>query len=198
MGKLFDKFNGKTYRNESAVTDHFVIPLFTEFLGYDVEELLPEERYPAKDLFKGVTKYESASKELSEKPDFIICIDGNVNSPKFLLDTKSPTEKIDNHLGQLQSYANAVGVNTLVITNGSKLKVFNVNELIFEADSVENLDLRLDTLKKIISRDVQKTKTTLEILKDIDLNESLNKSSKEIIDELKKKNKLYFLIFINT
>ena len=190
MGKIFDKFNNKTYRNEAAVTNNFVIPLFTEFLGYKVEELLPEERYPARDFYKGVKKYEEASKQLSVKPDFVICIDVNINAPKFLLDTKSPKENIDNHLGQLKSYAHCVGVNIIVITNGTSLKIFDVNDIIFEAETIEELDLKFEELQKILSRDVQISKSTVEIIKNIDFSKSLNKNTKQVVEETKQKRKV--------
>ncbi|MFH0924407.1 MAG: hypothetical protein V1872_02040 [bacterium] len=192
MEKIYDQFNNIEYRNEADVSLNFVIPLLTQYLSYHSDEILPEVRFPVKDIIRGVTRNKKASKKLNVKPDYIICIDGNTDAVKFILDSKGPKEDIDNddHLGQLKSYAVAVGVNILVITNGTNLKIYDVNNLIFESKGIEDLDLKFTEFEKLLSRESQSLKDHFELLRNVDLDKTLGKSSKKKIEEVKKKRKV--------
>lgn len=191
MGNLLDKFSEFRYSNEAEVSQDMIIILLTEFLGYDRKEIIPEKNYPAKKFYSGVKEI-NGSKQLSHKPDYVICLDGNFGNTKFIIDSKGPSEDIDRHLPQLRSYALSVGVNLLIITNGNELKIFDVNEPIFVANSINEIDYKFDELFKILGRHNQATKSLKEILISIDEKISLNKSDEDYYDEelTHKKNEL--------
>jgi len=195
MGRIFSQFSDLNYRNEAEVSQNFVIPFFTQFLRYQLPEIIPERKYPVNDLYRGIKKF-GTTKELTYKPDYVICIDGNVNGPKFLIDSKGPNEKLDEHLDQLRSYAAGVHVNLLVITNGVGFRVYDVNELIFKADTIEDLDLKFNIVGQMLSREIQATRTLVEIIKKIDFDTALDKTSKQAISRKQKQIKLEISDFV--
>ncbi len=136
MGKLLDQFAGLKFNNEAEVSQDFILPLLQNYLGYSLNEIKPEEHYPARDLHSGVNTEKGGSKGLTHRPDFVICLDGNIDEPRFIIDSKAPSENINDHFGQLRSYANSVGRNFLMMTNGTEIKVFDVNVLLFYSDSI--------------------------------------------------------------
>ncbi len=50
MGSLFDRFSTNVYENEADVVLRFLMPLLTEFLGYQANEILPERNMPVLSL----------------------------------------------------------------------------------------------------------------------------------------------------
>ena len=187
MGKIFDHFEYINYENEADVNHKFVIPFLTEFLGLSLEkDIYPERNYPAKDLFYGIKSFSSKSLPSSQRPDFVICID-DISNPKFVLESKAPTENLEQHLNQMKSYALGVGVNLLVITNGKNFRIYNVNDIIFQANDISELDIRFDCIEKILSKKILESNSTTRILQRIDLPKSLGLSAEQIADEEKKK-----------
>lgn len=189
MGKLFDRFSKQSYRNEADVSQNFVIPLLTEFLGYSLEEIIPEEKYPAKDVHSGVFK-KGDTKGLTNKPDYVICINRKIEDPKFILDSKNSSEKIDDHLPQLKSYSVSVGSNLIVMTNGFALKIYDVNQLLFESITIADLDIRLEQLILIIGRTNQASKNLKEIIRSIDDRLALGLTPGDLVNQELEKRKV--------
>ncbi|GEM_PF-2030615 len=187
MGKLFDAFGALTFANEAEVSKNFVQPLLKDFLGYEPCEVLPEMIYPARDIYSGVNFNKNGSKGLIHRPDFVVCLDGDIEQPKFIIDSKGPHEKIDSHLGQLRSYALSVGVNFLMMTNGIELKVYDVNVLLFHSNDITSLQIGLDSLFSILGKDNHSIKSALEILKESKQNELLLNSNGNLNSELQRK-----------
>jgi hypothetical protein len=166
MGKLFDDFGSLTFHNESEVSQNFILPLLQDYLEYDSKEILPERYYAARDVYSGVKFSEGGSKSINHRPDFVVCQDGDIGQPKFIIDSKGPDEGIDDHLGQLRSYAISVGKNFLMMTNGKELKVYDVNTLLFYSDDMADLQNKLQYLIELLSRDNQVQKSDIHILKE--------------------------------
>ena len=186
MGKIFDYFESVNYENEADVNHRFVIPLLTKFLCYSLEDIFPERNYPAKDLYYGRKSTSSEKLPTSQRPDFVVCID-DISNPKFVLESKAPGEDLEKHLKQMKSYAIGVGINFIVITNGKSLRIYDVNEKIFEANDIAELDIRFDYVEKILSKEVHLRSTSSHILQGIDLDKSLGISVEQIADEEKRK-----------
>lgn len=182
MGRLFDEFGALTFQNEAAVSQNFILPLLQRYLGYRSEEIIPEVHYPAKDIFSGVHFAGGGSKGLVHRPDYVVCLNGNPDEARFVIDSKGPGEKIDDHLGQLHSYALSVGKNLLMMTNGKEVKVYNVNEILFYSQDIADLQIRIDELVAILGRSSQSSKSTLEILKDINFERAISESDQERLD----------------
>ncbi|WP_416867741.1 MAG: NACHT domain-containing protein [Imperialibacter sp.] len=168
MGQFYDKFHRIKYANEAEVSKNFIIPLLQDYLGYMPHEILPEKHFPAKDLYSGVSFKRKGTKELTHRPDFVVCLNGDANCAKFIIDSKSPDEDLERHIGQLKSYSNSVSQNFLLITNGTELKVFDANELIFHARDVEELQIKLHHLSSLLSRERQQSLSPIQILKEFD------------------------------
>lgn len=183
MGTVFEKFGSNKYDNEAAVNQNFVLPLLTDLLGYSRNEVIPEKNYPAFDIpLNRRKKIRSDKLPEKQKPDFVICLE-NLQKPKFVLESKASKEDLKKHKPQSVSYVIGVKVNIIVVTNGIELQIFDVNNLIFEAKSIEELDLKFDILKQILSRDSQVSYTPMEIIQRIDLEQSLSKTTEQEIDE---------------
>ena len=179
MGKIFTFFGNLTVNNEASVSQNFVIPLLTRFLGYRRDEIIPEKYFPAFDFYSGVKKIGN-SKSLKQKPDYVICLNGDFDQSKFVFDSKKPNENLDSHLDQLKSYALGARTNLLVISNGSALKIYDVNNLIFVAQNIDDLDIKFRQLESILSRKSQASKNLVEIIQNIDLSQSLLNYSKSL------------------
>jgi len=173
MGKLYDLFKTITFANEAEVSQNFILPLLKRFLGYVNREIVPEKYYPTRNIFSGVNFAGGGSKGLTHRPDYVICIDGDYEKVRFIIDSKGPNENIQNHLGQLRSYATSVGQNFLMITNGHELMVYDVNALIFHSTGIEDLQLKLDELKTLIGRENQISKSSVEILKEFNFDKAV-------------------------
>jgi hypothetical protein len=188
MGRLYEEFGSQTFRNEAEVNQNFILPLLVNFLGYDSSEIVPEKYYPAKDIYSGVIFKEAGSKSLNHRPDFVICLNGDTNEPRFIIDSKGPNEDIDSHFGQLRSYAISVNMNLLMMTNGKELKVYDVNTLLFYSKDIGDLQTKIPLLEKLLGRAIQAQKNIAEIIKDFDLESALDISSETKIDqEIKRK-----------
>ena len=144
MGKIFEQFHSLENENEADVSQNFVIPLLTKYLGFSLEDIKPERYFPAKDIFYGRKKL-CSTKDLpeSQRPDYVVCIKDILN-PRFIVDSKAPNESLEKHLPQLKSYSIGVGVNILVITNGVGFRIYDVNNLMFKANNIEELDLKFN------------------------------------------------------
>lgn len=186
MGVIFEQFNSLKNENEADVSQNFVIPLLTGYLGFSLEDIKPERDFPARDIFYGRKKISSKDLPESQRPDYVICIN-DISNPKFVFESKAPNENLEKHLKQLQSYALGVGVNFLVITNGVSLRIYDVNNLILMVNNIEELDLNFDIIKRILCKEVQAGSSPIEIIKDIDLDKALGKTSKQLIEEEKRK-----------
>lgn len=190
MGKLFDQFHKYIFSNEAEVSQNFILPLLQNYLGYKLSEIIPEKHFPARKLYSGVNFAQGGSKGLMNRPDFVICIDGDPAHARFIIDSKAPKEILDEHLGQLQSYANSVGRNFLMITNGCELKVYDVNNLIFYSENLEDLQIKLEELIKLLGKKNQLLKSPIEIIQEIDLEKSVSKSDQNKIDQAVQKRRI--------
>lgn len=184
MGKLYEQFKNCSFNNEAEVSQKFIIPLLQSYLGYTIEEIIPEKYFPAHTLYSGVNFAANGSKGLKHRPDFVICIDGDHGKVRFIIDSKSPNEQLAEHLGQLRSYANSVGRNFLMITNGSEIMVYDVNNLIFHSKGIKDLQIKLDELIKLLGKRNQQIKSPIEILQAIDLEKSVSQSDSKRIDRI--------------
>lgn len=177
MGKLYDDFANLSFRNEAEVSQNFLLPLLQGYLGYDLREIVPEMYFPAKDLYSGVNYSPGGSKGLKHKPDYVICINGDTSMARFIIDSKAPTESIDDNLGQLRSYANSVGKNFVMMTNGKELKVFDVNNLIFHTTDIAELQIKIEHLVTILGKNNQTLKSEIEILREFDYENAISNNS---------------------
>ncbi|WP_316826026.1 NACHT domain-containing protein [Pedobacter miscanthi] len=168
MGRLYDRFNAIKYENEAEVSQNFIIPLLTEFLGWGLMEVLPEKHYPARDLFSGVKFAQGQSKRLTHRPDFVVCLEGKPEQVRFIIDSKGPGEEIDTHVGQLKSYSNSVGRNFIMITNGKEIKVFSANDLLFYAKDIAALQMFISHLEDLLSRKNQLSYSPIELIQRYD------------------------------
>jgi hypothetical protein len=195
MGKLFNDFGTLVFRNESEVSQNFILPLLQKYLGYGLREIVPEKIYPARGLFSGVNFNESGSKGLAHKPDFVVCLDGDTDHPKFIIDSKGPKENIDDHHGQLRSYASSVGRNFLMITNGREVKVYDVNNLIFHSVDVADLQIRINQLIALLGRHNQALKSDIELIKEFDFKQAVSVGSGSAIDKEMQRTKVLLADF---
>jgi NACHT domain/Type I restriction enzyme R protein N terminus (HSDR_N) len=149
MGKAFERFGALRFENEQEVNQNFLIPLLTEFLGYALEEILPE--YNFRTVQFQVNRRNSITIEnLLARPDYVLTLDGD--QYVCVCECKAPDQTLDEHLGQLVAYCSAVGTNLLLITNGSDLRVYDAHALIFQARDIGQLDLQFKQLDILISR----------------------------------------------
>ncbi|RKO69754.1 NACHT domain-containing protein [Sphingobacterium puteale] len=197
MGKFLEQFKGMVYSNEAEVSQNFIIPLLTQYLGYSITEIIPEKNFPAQDIFSGVRFSERGSKGLIHRPDFIICIDGDLSKSRFIIDSKGPGQSLEDHIGQLKSYATSVGKNFLMITNGKVLLVYDVNTLIFRAEGIEELQLKLDVLNDLLGRKNQLFKSQIEILREFNFNEAVSQNLVEKFGNEKLRKELQISDFKN-
>jgi hypothetical protein len=196
MGKLFDDFNDLKFHNEAEVSQNFILPILQKYLGYDFNEVIPEHQYPAKDIYSGVSFRKGASKSLNHRPDYIVCINGDLKNPKFIIDSKSPKEGVDDHLGQLRSYALSTGQNLLMMTNGKDLKVYDVNNLLFHSVNIEDLQIKIDSLIGLLGRTNQLLKSPIDIIKDFDYRYATSVAGFSTLDEEVKRKKIILADFM--
>ncbi len=187
MGRIYNQFHCIRIENEADVNQNFVIPLLTKYLGYSLEDIKPERDYPARDIFFGRRKTDPKDSFRSQRPDYVVCI-GDVSNPRFVVESKAPNEDLETYLPQMKSYAIGVGVNFLIITNGISLRIYDVNQLLFEAKSIDELDLRFGEVKKILHRDIQCSCSFPEIMQNIDIDSG--KSPEQIIEGEKQKRQI--------
>lgn len=166
MGQIFDRFGKLAHRNEAEVSQNFLLPLLTDFLGYETAEILPERTYPARDLYSGVTLLKGKSKGLSHRPDYIVILGSDIENVRFIVDSKEPHEDCDAHIGQIVSYANSVGCNLLVITNGREFCINDANNVLLKTTSVEDLDIRFEAVRAILSKESHLNRSIKEIYAD--------------------------------
>ncbi len=152
MGTLFDRFSTNVYENEADVVARFLVPLLTEFLGYQANEILPERNMPALSLPLN-RRSSGSTRDLSARPDIVLTVD-NGTTYAGACDAKHPDEELNQHLDQLRAYANALETtNLLLITNGSATYLFHGNVRLIQSESIEQLDLQFDRLAHIFSRE---------------------------------------------
>jgi hypothetical protein len=167
MGRLFDQFGSLRFSNEAEVSQNFVIPLFIEFLGYNGTEILPEHRVPAFDIPQNRNRAVSSEKlPLSAKPDFVIAID---SEHKLVCDSKAPNEDLNKYIEQLKAYCIGLGLNLLIVTNGTEFRVYDANRLVFQALNIGEVDQKFDELAKLLSRQNVVAYSDIERLQLIDI-----------------------------
>lgn len=105
MGKIYDYFNTATYANEAEVSLKFTVPLLTEFLGFSKDEVIPEHAFPSRQIFYGHRTFLSKSFPKYQRPDYVICLNGDLEKACFVVDSKGTDEDLDEYLGQLTSYS---------------------------------------------------------------------------------------------
>lgn len=182
MGRLLDEFGGLTFQSEAEVSQNFILPLLQKYLGYSLDEIIPERNFPVRELHSGVNVIPGGTKSLNHRPDFVICINGDSDQPRFIIDSKGPRERVGDHLGQIVSYSVSVGTNLLVITNGKELRVYDVNNLLFQAKDLEALQLRFDSLLILLSRESQMKRSLTEIIAGYDYKVAIEELDQEEID----------------
>lgn len=193
MGKIHDRFGTIIYKNEAEVNLKFITPLLNEFLGFSLDEIIPEQYFPVFGVPLGVETHDSKLLNKKVRPDFVVCINDESN-PKIVVESKAPTEDLDKHTPQAMSYASGVRVNIIVITNGVALKIFDANTLIYQTNSIEELDIKFEELRKILSRDIHISSSVMEIIQSIDTDVTLANHDKS--DEIFR-NKLLISDFTN-
>lgn len=168
MGKIYDYFNSVTYANEAEVSLKFTVPFLTEFLGFSKDEIIPEHDFPSRELFYGLRSFPSKDFPKSQRPDYVICLDGDIEKACFVVDSKDSSEKLDEHLEQLLSYSLGAKVNFLVITNGKALNIFYGQEEVLALSGLEEIDIFFSSIQQLLSKDTHTKKTPIEIIKDYD------------------------------
>jgi len=152
MGRIFERFRNVRFYNEAEVSQNFVIPPLTEFLGYDESEILPEHLQPAVEIPRNRKKTLSGD-DAKIKPDYMVAIDGDHDQIGFSFESKAPTESLDDYLNQLLAYSISVG-NLVAATNGCEFRVYDARELVFKAVDIPSLDLQFSELRKLLHKEV--------------------------------------------
>lgn len=183
MGRIYDCFSNLVYENEADVSLKFTIPLLTSFLGFLKTDIIPEHDYPARDLFYGRRKLSTKDLPESQRPDFVVCL-GSLDKACYVVDSKAPTENLDNHLDQLKSYSLGAKVNFLVITNGTALRIYYGQEEILNLTDLMQLDIFFPIVLKLLSKEVHLKNTPLQIIQALDLQE-INKTKKDLTNTSK-------------
>lgn len=183
MGKIFEHFNSLKDKIEADVEQNFVMPLLTQYLGYSLADIKPKQYFSTKHIFVGHKEVDLEGFPEGLRPDFVVCIN---DIPKFIIETKKPDENLDKHLPQMKSYL-LTDVNFLVITNGNRLRIYDANEILFEAESIEELDVKFDLVRTLLSKEAHSSFSPIELVQSIDLIKSLGKTEQQIIEEEKRK-----------
>ncbi len=153
MGRIFERFGNLRFDNEAEVSNRLVVPLFTDFLGYKENEILPEHLQPAVSIpLNRERELDGVAAKI--KPDFMVALEGNKQQIVFSFDTKGPNESLDDHLQQLLAYCISVGKNLVAITNGTEFRIYNANDLLFQATSIATLDIQFSELRKLLHKEV--------------------------------------------
>ena len=182
MGQIFDRFAGLDFHNEAEVSQKFLIPLLTEFLGYRVDEILPEYLFPSTNIPQNREKSVSTDKlPPYAKPDYVITVDQH--QAVAVCDSKGPQESVDDYFDQLIAYCLAVKTNLLLITNGIEVRVYDAHNLIFHSSGVEDLDTKFSELSKLLSKDNASQFTGIQRIQSLDLAHSLSQDSETLLDE---------------
>jgi len=171
MGRVSDEFCTLIFDNEADVSLKFTVPLLNAFLGFSKNEIVPEHDFPARTLFFGRRSFSSKSFPKSQRPDFVICLDGDLEKACFVVDSKGPTENLDEHLDQLKSYSSGARVNFLVITNGKDLTIYFGQEEVLKLSGLNEIDVFFAQVKQLLSKDSHSRKKPLELIRDLDLKE---------------------------
>jgi HEAT repeat protein len=182
MGRIFDRFGHLKFHNEAEVSQNFLIPLLTEFLGYHREEILPEHVIEA--FYISQSREKKVSTALlppKARPDYIVTIDSQ--DWVVVCDSKGPDENLDDHLDQLKAYCIASGTNLLLITNGTELRIYDANNLVIESTSVGDLDLKFSEVYKLLNRADAAKYAFVERIQTLDLSRSLGKDSEALQQE---------------
>ncbi len=95
MGRIYNQFGDICFRNEADASNRFVLPLFTEFLGYEEVEILPEELQPAVKIPRNREK-SIDGRDAKIKPDFMVALDSDAQQIVFSFDSKGPNESLIN------------------------------------------------------------------------------------------------------
>jgi len=183
MGTIFEKFGSNKYNKEAAVNQNFIVPLLTYFLGYSLQEIIPEENFPIFNV--PVNRYKKVRSDKlpkNQRPDFVVCLESPQN-PKFVVESKASSEDLEKYKPQSLAYIIGTGVNFIVLTNGNEFRIYYANDLVFEAKNIEELDLNFDILKDILSRDNHIKYFPQEIFQRINLKKSLSKTAAQENDE---------------
>jgi hypothetical protein len=179
MGRIFDRFGHLKFHNEAEVSQNFLIPLLTEFLGYRRDEILPEHVITAFHIPQSREgEVSTASLPPKARPDYIVTINGQERV--LVCDGKGPNESLDDYLHQLLAYCIALRTNLLLTTNGTELRVYSANDLVFKSTSLEKLDLRFSELYKLLNRTDAAKHTAVERIQTLDLSRSLGKDSEAL------------------
>ena len=185
MGHVFEQFGGLTFANEAEVSDKLVVPLFKDFLGYRENELLSERLQPSVVIYLN-REIELDGINAKIKPDFMVALDGDPQQVVFSFDSKGPNENLDDHLHQLRAYCISVGKNLVAATNGTEFRVYNANDLVFQAIDLAAFDLQFSELRKLLHREVAHIPLA-ERIRSLDLNKALGHSVQAIENEQRRR-----------
>src|SRR5689334_8942756 len=133
MGAIADRFGSTKCENEAEVTERIVLPVLTEFLGYDLyREVRPQKTIPALRIQLNREKsIESTALDARCRPDHLLELPnlGYV----VACDEKGPDESLDDHFEQLVAYANAIeNPCLLLICNGAEWRICSGREVLLE------------------------------------------------------------------
>jgi type I restriction enzyme M protein len=146
-------------RNEADVEQNFVRRLI-ENIGYEDHDVIPKERLELLSV-KGLR----GLKQAKYRPDFALTVSGKV---RFLIEAKSPSENLDDHVWQPRGYAIVLNgtdagkqVYRYVLTNGLETRIYSPmqNEPIISfslAEANTNSDL-IETIRALIGPDFNLT-----------------------------------------
>ena len=193
MGKISESFSELTYINEAQVSQNFVIPFLVEFLGYEKKDIIPENDYPNKIIPFGRREFKTKYIPQSQRPDYVICQD-SIDKPLFVVDSKGPSEKLEEHLSQLLSYSLGAGVNFLVLTNGTEMLIYYGQDEVLKLSSISDLDIYFEFIKSLLHKDIHIMMNSLEIINSADFNK-IKELTKDTVDEQKRKNLLIMTDF---
>jgi len=191
MGTIFEKFGSQKYNKEAEVSQNFIIPLLN-ILGYSIDEIIPEEIYTVPGI-RFNRKTTGTSKNIQQRPDFIVRIG---NKDRFVVESKASTENLDRHEAQSLSYVSGVKVNIIVVTNGIAFRIYDANYLIFDAKNIEELDIKFELVKELLSRDIHINNKPIDIIRSY-LNMSINVTKDQKVEDENYQRKLELSDFIN-
>jgi HEAT repeat protein len=167
LGRIYDSFNKVTFASEAEVSLRFTVPLI-ELLGFSKNEIVPEHNYPSKEIFYGIKNFSSKDFPKSQRPDYVVCLNGDLDKVCFVVDSKDSKEELNEHLEQLKSYSSGAKTNFLVITNGKNLKVYYGQEEVLSLLGLEEIDIFFPKIRQLLSKESFVKKTPLEIIKGFD------------------------------
>lgn len=166
-GFNFDLFDDPEFK-EDSVREEIILPIIKE-LGYSSQK--PFQIIRSRNLEHPFVSIGSQQKKISIIPDYLFEVN---NKPAWILDAKSPKEKIvkSKNVEQAYSYAihSEVRAEFFALCNGREFALYNIQEI----DPIIHFDMRelpayWGTLKRVLSPENVLQKSNLQLAKDLGL-----------------------------